>query len=354
MTARPKLAGVPPVPAPVLPRLSRTEAQARSALAQRARDLPVTVGGLDWRLDVEPLTQLPAGWLADRGCWTVQGHWAGAPFALWLAPDVANQIAPGRFAGLDLPALPDDLALALLEWTLRDLTEGLSAQRRGPARLDRIARGAAADPALPHAMALRLRGEQVEVDALLMTSGLGLMLMAGLVAARPPVAGPVALDDCPLRLTASIGSSRLPARLAASLQIGDAVLIDHPVLGEDGSFRLAAGRWGLRVRTDGPRLVVVETLNATELTMASTDKREGAAALDDLPLELSFDLGVRSMTLGELRVLQVGQVLELERPLSEGVHIRANGRWLASGELVEIDGRMAVSITALAPGRDPA
>ncbi|WP_218122604.1 FliM/FliN family flagellar motor switch protein [Propionivibrio dicarboxylicus] len=61
-----------------------------------------------------------------------------------------------------------------------------------------------------------------------------------------------------------------------------------------------------------------------------------------------FDLGERSITLGELKALRAGQVLELDRPLGTLVNVRANGRLIATGELVDIDGRLGVSIATLA------
>lgn len=75
------------------------------------------------------------------------------------------------------------------------------------------------------------------------------------------------------------------------------------------------------------------------------------AGLEPLPLRLVFDLGERAMTLGELQSLQVGQSLDLGRPLSSSVTLRVNGAQVGTGELVEIDGRLGVTISALcAPG----
>ena len=74
---------------------------------------------------------------------------------------------------------------------------------------------------------------------------------------------------------------------------------------------------------------------------------EEATNLESLPVRLHFDLGQRSMPLAEVAALQVGQVLELARPLSQAVSIRANGALIGTGELMEIGGRIAVGITSL-------
>ena len=39
-----------------LPRLTRNEAQARGLLAQRARSVEVTLGGVAWQLSLEPVS----------------------------------------------------------------------------------------------------------------------------------------------------------------------------------------------------------------------------------------------------------------------------------------------------------
>ena len=52
--------------------------------------------------------------------------------------------------------------------------------------------------------------------------------------------------------------------------------------------------------------------------------------------------------------VQVGQVLDLGRPLSQAVNIRANGALIGTGELMEIGGRIAVGITSLGPAQNQA
>lgn len=70
-------------------------------------------------------------------------------------------------------------------------------------------------------------------------------------------------------------------------------------------------------------------------------------ALDRLLMRVAFDVGERTMTLGELQALQEGQVIELGQPLSTAVSIRVNGSLVGTGELVEVDGRLGVSVTSI-------
>ncbi len=79
-----------------------------------------------------------------------------------------------------------------------------------------------------------------------------------------------------------------------------------------------------------------------------------ATSIDGLPLCLTFDLGERETTLGQLRQLQVGQVIDLGQPLGEPVRLRVHGVLVAQGSLVEIDGRLGVTIVALHGNRQAA
>ena len=88
-------------------------------------------------------------------------------------------------------------------------------------------------------------------------------------------------------------------------------------------------------------------------TPADTANAQDAVSLDSVPVRLSFDLGERTLSLGELKALQVGQSFDLVQPLSSAVQLRVNGALIGTGELVEIDGQIGVTITALgAKGAD--
>lgn len=73
----------------------------------------------------------------------------------------------------------------------------------------------------------------------------------------------------------------------------------------------------------------------------------------DLPVRLHFDLGERQLTLSELMSIGPGYVFDLGREIRRAVIIRANGKPIGEGELVDIDGQIGVVILSLAsPERD--
>jgi hypothetical protein len=72
--------------------------------------------------------------------------------------------------------------------------------------------------------------------------------------------------------------------------------------------------------------------------------------LRHLPLRVTFDVGALQLSVGELAQLQPGQALDMQRPVSEAVHVRVNGVLIGMGELIDIDGRMGVVLRALNAG----
>jgi type III secretion protein Q len=335
-----------PVPLPPrLTRLARTEAQARTLIAQRARGLQAEIGGQQWQVSIGVLPGEGAR-TRSPGEWHVIAEWAGAPFHVTLPAATGDLWLRARFPELDLPQLPDPLRATALEDASTRVLSAVNALQRGPARIDSVSTQAPA-AGLAHRFDVELAsGEQV-LYATLATDSLGLMLMGGALAQRLPSPGPLDSDALPFVLRAEIGTTALDAAVARSLAVGDAVFIEHAWIAQDGELWLGQDGWGLRAKYEDKRLAVTQPFNKTELPMATEPSTP--AALDAMPVRLHFDLGERTLTLGELKALQVGQTLELAQPLSQAVSIRVGGSLVGNGELVEIDGRLAVSITALGP-----
>lgn len=73
----------------------------------------------------------------------------------------------------------------------------------------------------------------------------------------------------------------------------------------------------------------------------------GAAALEGLLLTVHVELPARRISLEELSRLRAGQILELGCRPTDPVELVADGRRIAAGELVDIDGRLGVRVTRL-------
>jgi flagellar motor switch protein FliM len=75
---------------------------------------------------------------------------------------------------------------------------------------------------------------------------------------------------------------------------------------------------------------------------------EGAELLNDIPLQIAVEIGRVPVTADELVALKVGHVFDLNRVAGEPLDLSVNGRIVARGELVEVDGNLGVRILTLA------
>ncbi len=68
-------------------------------------------------------------------------------------------------------------------------------------------------------------------------------------------------------------------------------------------------------------------------------------ALVDIELEARIQFGAREMTLGELLETGAGDVLELDRLVSDPVDLVVGDRIVARGEVVVVGGNFALQVT---------
>lgn len=98
-----------------------------------------------------------------------------------------------------------------------------------------------------------------------------------------------------------------------------------------------------------------EDVTETHLDLEGTKKPEAVAAEGDfvdeavhmseeMPVKLVAVLGKKNIFLKDLLRLKVGQAIDLERAPNEVVDLMANGKLVARGELVEMDGKLGVRV----------
>lgn len=351
------------------PHYSRNEATALTQVSQRARTVGVVLSGVSWQVSLEPLAPGAASaWQLAQPAWQVGLRWAGAPMLLtvpaasvltWLQAQAGEVPLPSLDEVTQLPVLMAWLEVALDQ--LRQPLEGLNRGALTVESLTPLTAGHANATALRHAFSLQAKpadaAQAAGVELLLRTDSLGLMLVSGALSAQPGQANGLDTDPLPVLLRAEIGRTRIDTAEWRATEVGDAFLLDEPWLqiNPDGGARLrlvaGAGLGGLEVdwTAEGQRLTVASTWTTWERVMTDGPQAgaSDAASLDELPVELSFDLGQRHMSLAQLRQLQPGQVIDLTRPLGSAVQIRANGALVGQGEVVEIDGRLGVVVARL-------
>jgi type III secretion protein Q len=163
--------------------------------------------------------------------------------------------------------------------------------------------------------------------------------------------------DLPLTFYWRIGSHRLDRSVLAALVVGDIVFPETCWFDCSGTGQVGIGSWQLSVVYSAPAgmtLLSLETRMDASGTLVETDSLvihpprvdlHDPAGLDTLPLQLHFDMGCCHTTLGGLRTLVAGSVLPIEGGSPAAIGISTGGRTLGQGELVEVNGQLAIRIT---------
>jgi flagellar motor switch protein FliN/FliY len=97
--------------------------------------------------------------------------------------------------------------------------------------------------------------------------------------------------------------------------------------------------------------VAVESARLDELAAgASAGPGLGMGNLMDVPVRVTVEIGRKRVTLSELARLGPGALLVLEREAHEPADILVNGKVVARGEIVTVDGSYGVRVTEVLGG----
>jgi type III secretion system YscQ/HrcQ family protein len=146
--------------------------------------------------------------------------------------------------------------------------------------------------------------------------------------------------------------SSFPLGVLRASETGDVLILgDRTSCWRNLHVCLIGARGDTRLRTwnasyDGARLSVSAGSPDTILELIMSDPKAAAAA-DNIPVSLDFDLGNLAVPLGELAALKPGYVFELPISLDAvRVIIRANGTRIGHGELVAVGDVLGVQLLA--------
>jgi flagellar motor switch protein FliM len=171
-----------------------------------------------------------------------------------------------------------------------------------------------------------------------------------------------------------VGETEVDPGSLAGLEPGDVVLVERAF----GEWGPGSARGTLRARVGaGDNVLVVGSSESSEeevlrllVEEVSASEARGVKAggrlqmedeselnagpdaeaglLDNLLLTVRVELPARRISLEELTRLRAGQILELDCRATDPVELVADGRRVATGELVDIEGRLGVRVTRLA------
>lgn len=166
-----------------------------------------------------------------------------------------------------------------------------------------------------------------------------------------PPSPPAWLTDARAALPLVVGATTVPLADYRALTCGDVVRVEATRFDVTGRaiVRFAGRRLHL-CWLDAQRCFEVQAMSDDSLLPdpAIDDAAADATSsieLSAIPVRLSFSLGVLSLTVGEISEIRTGSLLSLDRGLPPQVKIEANGLPIGAGELVDLEGKLAVQIT---------
>ena len=89
---------------------------------------------------------------------------------------------------------------------------------------------------------------------------------------------------------------------------------------------------------------------ASKMEKQDMETLERMQHLSDVPITVQVELDRKFMSFGELLDMDAGSLIKLSRPTGENIDVYAGGVLIGWGEVLLIDGNMAVRIADLKDG----
>ena len=326
---------------PCWPVVTRDELSHRNVLCRHRDPWRATWLEREWSFSLQPAAALSP---AVR---YLHIEWGGARVILGLQETVVQAISDVALPGHSVLQWPQDVAMAAIEFSAELLSVAIETASRKSlhcvgwhttrpdgAGFERYSWSASTDES-------RLEGE-IWLDAV------ACRYLAAQLREYPNGSDASPLGEwhaLPLLLRLVVGWVDLPANTLQQIELRDVLMLDECLLsnGRQQMLLHLGAQLGLSCELDGQSLRVLEGVKEI-MSDATVSFAGSAGVLDDIPVRLSFDVGEREISLGDLRSIQPGYVFNLGRDPRGVVSIRANGRLIGEGELVDIEGRLGVSV----------
>ena len=336
--------------------LSPDDCNDLSLIAGRLGRGSFRLAGGEWHFELSPAVGLPA---LPSQTYVLTIEWGGARLRLLAASALFALIYATRFPGLDTSAQPPTLALAAADLAGREIIERL--EQLSGRRVKLVGIDAAHDVVVGSGeliFALQLASDDEVRDGIDCWLGVdpSALSMLALLARRQPAQTVVPSPETPARIRLEVGETRLRLGQLRELRPHDVVMLDATYCnGREVRLCLRTdGRHRLLARAEAKGLIAETCLETTPMTANDLNMDdEEPASIEDIEVHLSFDLGERIMTVAELAAINPGSVVALDSPLARCVYVRANGRLIGRGEIVQIDDAIGVRVMNLASSREP-
>ncbi len=166
-----------------------------------------------------------------------------------------------------------------------------------------------------------------------------------------PAAEEVYWNELPAVIRVEFGNMQLTSGEVSGLSSGDVLITDLPNAEGPVPVSVKVGNLISRGMLE-KNLITVNTVPEVSMENAAIhdDMSTEPALLEDLQIELGFELGHKVVLLKELKGVKPGYTFELDNSIDTPVNIRVNGKTLGVGQLVKVGDRVGVRVLELANG----
>ena len=139
------------------------------------------------------------------------------------------------------------------------------------------------------------------------------------------------------------GSCRLRTAEVRRLVPGDTLLMEDLASRWPSAWLIIAHKRRVALHLEQRRAIIAGPLEP--YMSEQIDQRIDDGSVDDLEIDIKFELGRAQMPLRQLQHLADGSVIPLERDFTSPVDVVIGGKRVGEGEIVDIDGRIGVRLT---------
>lgn len=326
----------------VLRQLTRERASHHCLASRRRVPLAFEWLGMRWQVSLSRLFE------CRSGLESMAADWGGATLLIRTSRSAIAGIG-NRVLDADIePLLDGDLRNIVIEAAFSQLADRLeSTTRKRFTLLD----GDVPDDGRRNWFQFQLDDGQNMLVAEVGFDDLGLGFLAEAVRRVPAhTTGIASWGALPIPVQFMVGFTDLSIRALDELKRRDVIVLDESWVGPgtDNIVVNIGQRYAAAGILSGRTITLTEALEECMSEEAEHDL-DGENALGKMSVRLRFDLGERSLTLDELMQIGPGHVFDLGRDIRKAVTIRANGRLVGEGELVDLDGQIGVAVLRLEP-----
>jgi type III secretion protein Q len=305
-------------------------------LGTNRTSIEIFCAGTNWLISIKPIAT------HDKDRLQIIADWGGAHVFIRLHESWIGSLA-SQLLHVDFSShLPDELRPLVFEAAFSDVADALEDSTRKRFGVSQIGVGETNVDGL-HGFELAIDDGQQSTDAEVWLDDRGLGFLANASRGWGKSYGDIyRWDDLPVVVNFCIGWTDLAIKNYEDVEKHDVILLDECLIHKDNTLYIMVGRRSaIKAQIDGKKISVIRGL---EKIMQDEEHSNPETQLDEIDIRLSFDLGERVLTLAELRLLSAGYIFDLGRDLRKSVYIRANGKIIGEGELVDIEGQTGVSV----------